>query len=63
MYLPKDPPWLSDFLHEMLAFPNGAMTIRSTASRNFSTGRRASYAIRRLHPTDRRDWGEPPVLA
>jgi hypothetical protein len=23
VYLPKDPPWLSDFLHEMLAFPNG----------------------------------------
>ena len=38
VYLPKDAPWLATFMRELLAFPNGAMTIRSTASRNFSSG-------------------------
>jgi predicted phage terminase large subunit-like protein len=55
--LPKSAPWLGDFLTELLAFPNGPATIRSTASRSPCAGSKtigAGITFRWFRPSSSR---------
>ena len=52
VHLPKQAKWLDSFLLELLAFPHGDTTTRSTASRNFSNGRRRAGSTTNLYPSE-----------